>query len=154
MELDKTRLALALIVIFHLVLGAYAVYDGGFFVYGVTAPERMTYHAVTGASSHITLSGALKHVASDVCLQDCGTCSMHCYVPETLTVDCVSGCTLKAGDEALADEGQEFAYIMKNALLYPDAVFACFEDNCGFTTPIDENRTYFTHLPESVTYLR
>jgi len=136
----------------HILLGLYAIYDGGFLIYGLTAPERFLLHSLSGSETHITLSGAPKYVADDLCLQSCAGCPLDCYAQSSLKLDCSSGCRLVTNKKnvPVASDGTEFTAVLKNGLLYQNTRFKCYDSDCGFDIPIDENHTYTTNLPEEI----
>ncbi len=143
------RMLLAAVVAAHILLGVYAAYDGGFFIYGVTAPERFIWHLLTQSESHITLSGASKYVADDLCLQDCRECTMHCYEIEQLRLGCGGSCLETSRGTLLASEEDRFAHVLKSGVLLEDVVFRCHEA-CGFDSSLGGNFTYSSYLPEII----
>ena len=135
----------------HIVIGLYAVYDGGFFLYGLTAPERLIYHYATSSESHITVSGATKHVSDDLCLQGCSSCPMHCYVLKELKVVCDGACRISTmRNTTIVNDGYTFAAVMKEGLLYENTTFRCYGGDCGFDIKINENQTYSSRLPDKI----
>ena len=133
----------SLLAALHVLLGMYAVYDDGFFVFGLTAPERLLYHAAAGDETRITVSGAQKHLVEDTCLQSCEICPLDCYSPAKLRIVCEGGCRmLTDGGRVLAKEGDFFESVVRQGVLYDNATFRCYDGACGFDMQIDENITY------------
>jgi hypothetical protein len=139
------------ILVPHIILGVYAVYDGGIFIFGAFSPERFLLHILTGDESHITVSGAMKYLAKDLCFQRCVGCVLHCYQPENLVVECDRGCVLKTvGGTPIAVEKQKFSMFLRGGITYENSTVECYESVCGFDIPIDENQTYSALLPDEV----
>ncbi|MBD3388616.1 MAG: hypothetical protein GF416_06065 [Candidatus Altiarchaeales archaeon] len=151
---DRLRKGFTLIAVVlapHVLLGFYALYDGGFYVYGLTAPERYAVHAISGSETRISLSGASKHVSSDICVKRCQKCPLECYPVDILLVECGGQCSLKTvGGDVLSSEGVPLPIVMKKGLVFEDAVFRCYDLQCGFDIRMDENRTYSSFLPEEI----
>ena len=142
---------LALIFSAHILLGAYAVYDGGQFGFGFNSPERYAYHRLAGSEARFTISGAARYVAEDVCLQACPGCPMDCYPPSELGLGCEGGCSLStAGGRVVAREGDVFDSVMNRGILYSAATFRCYGGVCGFDVKAGGNRTYSSDLPDGI----
>ncbi|MFH0862531.1 MAG: hypothetical protein V1875_05815 [Candidatus Altiarchaeota archaeon] len=149
MRIGLTLFASACIV--HILLGAYAVYDGGFFGMGFNSPERYVYHGLAGSEARFTASGAAKYIVDDLCIQRCPQCSTDCYNPSDLSLDCVGGCSLLSPKGlVLAGEGDVFETVLNRGALYSKATFRCYDKACGFDTKIGKNLTYSTGLPEGI----
>jgi hypothetical protein len=147
----KATVVMFLISLAHLFLGAYAAYDGGFFAFGLTAPERYIYQLASGDETHISVSGALKYVIKDLCFQRCANCPLKCYQTDRLTVDCSNSCVLKTRRGAvLASDGESFKAVIKEGAALEDATFRCYEKACGFDIILNENQTYSSALPEAI----
>lgn len=152
-RLRRICLVLCAVAAIHLILGLYAVWDGGFFGFGATAPERLLIHALSQDESHITVSGAGKYLADDLCLQKCDSCQLDCYPVEALRLACEGGCGITtAKGLILAKDGDTFKTILKQGLLYQDAAFRCRSRECSFDTKLDDKRTFSASLPDGLTY--
>jgi hypothetical protein len=152
MKQNKGLYLIIILLLPHILLGGYAVHDGGFFTYGLTAPERLLFHSLSASETHITLTGAQKHVANDLCLQPCRECPMDCYNPRNLKLVCDGDCrilTLKG--KPVAEEGDEFTAVLKTGLLLQDTTFKCYADGCGFDIKLGGNYTFSSRLPEGIT---
>jgi hypothetical protein len=143
--------ALAVLITCHLLLGLYASYDGGFFVYGLTAPERYLAHFLSSSESHISLTGAMKHVSEDLCLQKCPSCPMDCYAPSRLRLKCADSCSIATvGGTRLVSEGDAFRAVLKEGMLFEYTTFKCYGGDCGFDTRISETQTYSSGIPSGI----
>jgi hypothetical protein len=135
----------------HVVLGLYAVYDGGGFGFGFNAPERYAYYRLTGSDFHFTVSGSMKYLLDDVCLQACDECPLKCYAPDALSLECAGRCTLKTKTgSVLASDGDEFPAMMSKGMMYQAAAFRCHNGECGFDVKIGNNQTYSSRLPDQL----
>ncbi len=143
----------AAILITHIPFGIYALYDGGYFAQGFTAPERYAYHALAATGEHITVSGADRHLSHDVCLF-ARAGRLRCYLPSELAVDCAGACRLvtPSGGTA-ASENESYDAAIVEGLLYENATFRCYGRDCGFDLRINENMTYSVQLPGAVARL-
>ncbi len=149
----RTQILVLSVVLAHALFGVYAVSDGGFFVYGLTAPERIMYHMLSGAESHITFSGAPKYVVDDVCLQESQGSPMHCYLTRALVLSCAGGCALKTrGGEVLATEGDVFYAVFKGGVVYSDVSFRCYGQVCGVDSKLEDGRIFSSHLPGDIVF--
>ena len=139
------------IIASHILLGAYAVYDGGQFGFGFNSPERYVYHRLAGSEARFTISGAAKYIVGDLCLQACPGCPMDCYSPADLSLDCDRGCSLSTlGGRVAVREGDTFDAVLDNGILYTGATFRCYGGVCGFDIKAGENLTYSADLPDGV----
>lgn len=142
---------LAIVLFFHILIGVYAVYDDGSFRYGVTAPERFLIHSLSGSETHITVSGAPKHLVGDLCLAPCEGCSLDCYPVSGLSLVCAEKCRITAGEFVFAHEGDRFEAILKQGFLYEQATFRCHDSVCGFDVDLGDGSVYSVHLPDGIT---
>ena len=134
----------------HLPFGLYALYDGGYFVEGFTAPERYAYHFAAATGEHITVSGAGRYVSYDVCLMGRAG-RLRCYLPADLKVDCPGACALSTrGGNVLALENDTYDAAIVGGLLYENATFRCYGRDCGFDVKISEKMTYSANLPKEI----
>ncbi len=141
----------AVVILLHLPTGLYAFVDDGTLIFGLTAPERFLIHYLTGDTSHITVSGAQKHIINDICVMECVNCPLNCYHPPTLHVDCAGGCTLQTqAGKVIANQDQKFYSLYQNALMRDQVTFRCYDDECGFDQLSENGKTYSVTLPESI----
>jgi hypothetical protein len=145
---ERALIAFSIVAIPHILVGLYAVWDGGSFGYGLTAPERYAYYTLSGAEEHITVSGAMKYVNDDLCIQSCQACPLYCYRPEDIGVDCSGPCILKTkGGRTLASVGENFTAVLITGTYYENTVFRCYEQDCGFDVKVNENQTFSASIP-------
>jgi hypothetical protein len=144
-------IALTTFLAAHIFLGLYASYDGGFFVWGLTAPERYISHFASSSESHITLTGAMKYVSDDLCLQKCPSCPMDCYTPSKLRLICQNFCKIETdGGVKLISDGDAFRAVLKEGMLYEETTFKCYDGDCGFDIKVSENQTYSSSIPADI----
>jgi hypothetical protein len=134
----------------HVAIGVYAAATGGFFVFGLTAPERFLGHVLSGAEHHISVTGSHQDFVEDVCIQGCKNCDMICYGQDSLRISCSQTCSLmtKTG-KILANEGQTLPTTLKFGFLFENATFKCYNRVCGFDIA-EGNMTYSTQLPAGI----
>jgi hypothetical protein len=144
---------IAVVLIPHVLLGFYAVGDGGHFTFGFTAPERFLIHSLSGSEARISVSGAMKHVFADLCLQSSSDSTLDCYDPHILRLECGSGCALVTGKGVVvAREEQTFHAVLKKGILLEDATFRCYGGDCGFDVKLEDGGIYSSTLPEEITH--
>ncbi len=153
------RVALLLAVFFgaHAAIGAYAVADGGEFLYGATAPERWLYHELTGAESRYTLSGALKHYTFDVCIQRSED-YFTCYARDDVAFSCVGGnCQLETeSGRTLLVEDDAVEGVAWDGVLTENCSLLCEQENgslsCSMRTEIKRDLYFDRRFPEDIPF--
>jgi hypothetical protein len=149
--LRRNLLLFAALTVPHLLLGAYAVYDGGSFIFGLIAPERYLRHFISGDESRVTVSGSLARVAADLCLQKCEGCPLNCYDPASLTLSGDGARTIRtASGVILASEGERFALAVIGFTAYENSTFMCYGGECGFDVGVGGNQTFSAALPANI----
>jgi len=135
----------------HLPGAIYSVWDGGQIIYGITAPERFAYHILAAEESHITISGAQRHMAADICLMPCADCPLDCYDPSILHASCGGSCQLLTeGGKILATHDQKFYAVLKRGILYTGVTFRCYDKTCGFDVELEDGSIFSSHLPKEI----
>jgi len=148
--------ACSLLIGIHLLLGLFAVWDGGYFVLGLFAPERDLLHLLRDDGSRFTASGSVSYYLNDICVQSSEKCEFLCYPKENLRIVCNEvGCGLEShpGKRILA-EGDAPYLIAKDGILYGNAYFLCnrTEEFCSISTELENNVFYDVRLPEEIPF--
>lgn len=143
----------AAILCLHMAAAAYAILDGGYMIYGLTAPERFLIHYLTFDESHITVSGAQKHIIKDICFMESKDSPLVCFRPESVFLSCEDDCIIRSrGGKTLAKDGQLFHAVYMNALLRYSVTLRCIDDICAFEQIFEDGSVYTSYLTESIIY--
>ncbi|MCX6694879.1 MAG: hypothetical protein NTU61_01090 [Candidatus Altiarchaeota archaeon] len=145
---------IAVVLVFHILLGIVAVFLNGSFIFGATAPERYVMHYITGDETHITFSGAPVDVINDFCVGGCEGCPTYCYEKSTLKFYCNDTCGIYTRKGVkIVSELQYFRYVLKNSLLIEDCKFICYNrtiGDCGFEIKLDENTSMSYNIDDEM----
>ncbi|MFC2154698.1 hypothetical protein ACFLRC_04385 [Candidatus Altiarchaeota archaeon] len=150
---------LFLILLAHIVIGVYAVYDQGEFIFGVTAIERFVIHSLRQEDVRYTISGSPKYFIQDFCVQECPSCPLNCYPLENVHIVCEEKCIIKsARGLILISEGEEIEAVAIRATLVEQPTLLCQRKDiekpkCVLRQPMSEKLFYDRELPEGILVL-
>ena len=148
--------AISVLIVIHIILGVFAVWDNGYFVLGVFAPERFLLHLMRDDGSRFTVSGSAIYYINDICVQGCGGCEFLCYPKDNLKIVCNNaGCGLEShNDKRILAEGESPYLIAKDGVLYEDTSFICNRTAgfCSISTQLENNVFYDVRLPEEIPF--
>jgi len=156
--MDKRRFltAISVLIGIHLLIGVFAVWDNGYFVLGVFAPERFLLHTLKDDGSRFTVSGSVIYYLNDICVQSCESCEFLCYPKGNLKIVCNEvGCGLEShNDKRILAEGESPYLIVKEGILYEDTYFICNrrEGFCSISTKLNNNTFYDVRLLEGISF--
>lgn len=158
MDRGKFLTACSLLIGIHLLIGVFAVWDNGYFVLGVFAPERFLVHMLRDDGSRFTVSGSVIYYLNDICVQSCESCEFLCYPKENLKIVCNEvGCGLEShNDRVILAEGESPYLIAKEGILYEGTYFICnrMEGFCSISTELNNNTFYDIRLPKEIPFYR
>lgn len=154
------RVGLLLAVFFgiHAAIGIYAVSDGGDFLYGATAPERYLFHVMSGAESHYTVSGALKHYTFDVCIQKSED-YFTCYPQTAVALRCrKDDCQMEtAGGTLLLVEDERVEGVAWDGVLTENCSLICEQGNasmnCAMRSELKRDLYFDRKLPGRISIM-
>jgi len=156
--MDKRNLLVAISVLIgiHLLIGLFAVWDNGYFVLGVFAPERFLVHSLRDDGSRFTVSGSVIYYLNDICVQNCESCEFLCYPKENLKIVCNEvRCGLEShSDKVILADGESPYFIAKDGVLYEDTYLLCNRTGgfCSISTQLENNVFFDIRLPEEIPF--
>ena len=149
---DRNLLVFFIVILgLHLPTTIYAYVDEGSLAFGATAPERFLIHALSNDETHISISGARKHIINDLCIQKCFDCPMDCYETTKLIIDCTQNeCKLKTvRGTIILNENQTLSLVLKGGFNLEGTTFRCYGTECGFDEDLGE-KILSHHMPEGI----
>ncbi|MBU4265890.1 MAG: hypothetical protein L6243_03210 [Candidatus Altiarchaeales archaeon] len=150
--------AISVLIVIHIILGVFAVWDNGYFVLGVFAPERFLLHLMRDDGSRFTVSGSAIYYINDICVQNCESCEFLCYPKENLKIICSEvGCGLEShNDKRILAEGESPYLIAKDGILFEDSYFICNRTAgfCSLSRELEKDLFYDIRLPEEIPFYR
>jgi len=156
MEKRGFLVAISVLIGIHLLIGLFAVWDNGYFVLGMFAPERFLLHLVRDDGSRFTVSGSAIYYINDICVQGCESCEFLCYPKENLKIVCNEvGCGLEShNDRVILADGESPYLIVKEGILYEDTYFLCNRTTgfCSISTELGNNVFYDIRLSEEIPF--
>lgn len=141
-----------LLVVFgiHVLLGLYAVYFNGVFIFGATMIERYAVHLVSGGEMTFNPTGAAGYHLNDLCLQKCEDCNSFCYSYSLLAVDCDSCVIQTQGGTVIASRDDFFRGVSNRMSVFENVTFRCYNmfnfTKCGFEQKLEDNSTILYRL--------
>ncbi len=148
--------ACSLLIGIHILLGLFAIWDNGYFILGLFAPERFLLHILKDDGSHFTVSGSVIYYLNDICVQNCENCEFLCYPEENLKIVCNDvGCGLESyNDKRILAEGDAPYLIAKDGILFEDSYLLCNRtaEFCSISTELGNNISYDVRLPEEIPF--
>ena len=150
--------AVSVLIVIHILLGVFAVWDNGYFVFGVFAPERFLLHSLRDDGSRFTVSGSAIYYINDICVQSCEGCEFLCYPKGNLKIVCSEvGCGLEShNDKIILAEGESPHLIAKDGILFEDTYFLCNRTGgfCSISMGLENNLFYDVRLPDEIPFYR
>lgn len=137
----------------HILLGLYAVYFNGYFVFGATVIERYVVHLLYGSEMSFNPTGAASYHINDLCLQECDNCNSLCFPRYSLDIDCDS-CLIRTPNGNVVVREDEFLRAVSDRMIVMENVtFKCYPSNkteCGFEEKLEGNYSLLHILYTSI----
>jgi len=156
MTIRNFLVACALLIGIHILLGLFTIWDNGYFIYGVFAPERFLFHLLRDDGSRFTVSGSVAYYLNDICVQSCERCEFLCYSKENLRIVCNDArCGLESNKKKrILDSGGKAYFIAKEGMLFENATFQCDRNRsrCSISTELGDGISYDTFMPEEIPF--
>ena len=158
MDRRNFLIAISVLIGIHIILGAFAVWDNGYFVLGMFAPERFLLSLLRDDGSRFTVSGSAIYYINDICIQGCEGCEFLCYPKENLKIVCGEvECGLESqNDKRILAEGKSPYLIANDGILYEDTSFICNRTAgfCSLSRELKKDLFYDVRLPEDIPFYR
>jgi len=149
-------IACALVIGIHILLGLFAIWDNGYFILGVFAPQRFILNLLRDDGSRFTISGSVIYYLNDICVQSCERCEFLCYPEENLKIVCNDiHCGLESNNgKRILGDGETPYFIAKDGVLFENAAFLCNrnESICSISTELGNGIFYDIHLPKEIPF--
>ena len=148
--------AVSVLIVIHLLIGFFAIWDNGYFVLGLFAPERFLLHSLKDDGSRFTVSGSAIYYINDICVQSCESCEFLCYPRGNLKIVCNdTGCSLESyNNKRILSDGERPYFIAKDGVIFEDTYLLCnrIEGFCSLSRELEKDLFYDVRLPEDIPF--